>query len=128
MAKTAAKTKGNGKTNARGKAMGMSLHIGLNSVSGAAYGGWSGPLAACEFDAKDMAAIAKQQGMRPTMLLTQEGDARQRARGDAQGRQAAQAEATCSSSATRATAARSPTSPARRTTRRTRPGASTTAS
>src|SRR6185436_17435333 len=62
MAKTAA--------NAKGKAMGMSLHIGLNSVSGGAYGGWTGPLAACEADAKDMTAIAKQQGMRPTTLLT----------------------------------------------------------
>ena len=36
----------------------LSLHIGLNSVSPAAYAGWSGPLAACEFDANDMAAIA----------------------------------------------------------------------
>ena len=70
MAKTSSKTKGNGKANARGKAMGMSLHIGLNSVSGAAYGGWTGPLAACEADAKDMTAIAKQQGIRPTTLLS----------------------------------------------------------
>ncbi len=70
MAKTAAKTNGKTKGTARGKAMGMSLHIGLNSVSGGAYGGWTGPLAACEADAKDMTAIAKQQGMRPTTLLT----------------------------------------------------------
>ena len=70
MAKTAAKTKGKAKGNGRGKAMGMSLHIGLNSVSRSAYGGWSGPLAACEADAKDMTAIAKQQGIRPTTLLT----------------------------------------------------------
>jgi hypothetical protein len=62
MAKTAAKTKG--------KATGMSLNIGLNGVSGAAYGGWDGPLAACEFDANDMTALAKQQGIRPTTLLT----------------------------------------------------------
>ena len=48
----------------------LSLHIGLNGVSGDAYGGWTGPLAACEFDASDMAAIAKDQGMRPTVLLT----------------------------------------------------------
>ena len=66
MAKTAAKTRGRDK----GKAMGMSLHIGLNSVSGGAYGGWTGPLAACEADANDMTAIAKQQGLRPTTLLT----------------------------------------------------------
>jgi hypothetical protein len=48
----------------------LSLHIGLNGVSGDAYGGWTGPLAACEFDANDMAAIAKLQGMKPTVLLT----------------------------------------------------------
>ncbi|MEO8121416.1 MAG: hypothetical protein ABI606_19085 [Rhodoferax sp.] len=35
---------------------GLALHIGLNSVSDAAYSGWSGPLAACEFDANNMAA------------------------------------------------------------------------
>jgi len=67
MAKTAAKT---GAKGAKGKAMGLSLHIGLNSVSASAYGGWDGPLAACEFDANDMTALAKQQGIRPTTLLT----------------------------------------------------------
>ena len=54
-------------------ARGLSLHIGLNSVSGAAYGGWTGPLAACEFDANDMAAIAKSKGMKPTVLLSKKG-------------------------------------------------------
>ncbi|MDO9353357.1 MAG: hypothetical protein Q7T55_06665, partial [Solirubrobacteraceae bacterium] len=49
---------------------GLSLHLGLNLVSPAAYGGWDGPLAACEFDANDMAAIAKSKGMKPTVLLT----------------------------------------------------------
>lgn len=48
----------------------LSLHLGLNLVSAAAYEGWEGPLAACEFDANDMAAIAKSQGMKPTVLLT----------------------------------------------------------
>jgi len=48
----------------------LSLHLGLNAVNGTAYGGWTGPLAACEFDALDMAAIARQQGMKPTLLLT----------------------------------------------------------
>ena len=48
----------------------LSLHVGLNGVSAAAYGGWDGPLAACEFDANDMAAIAKSKGMKPTVLLT----------------------------------------------------------
>jgi hypothetical protein len=48
----------------------LSLHIGLNAVSAAAYEGWDGPLAACEFDANDMAALAKSKGMKPTVLLT----------------------------------------------------------
>ena len=51
-------------------ARGLALNIGLNAVSAAAYGGWDGPLAACEFDANDMAAIAKAKGMKPTVLLT----------------------------------------------------------
>ena len=55
---------------AKTTAKALSLHIGLNSVSPAAYDGWSGPLAACEFDANDMSAIAKTQGMKPTVLLT----------------------------------------------------------
>ena len=57
-------------TAARHKA--RSLHIGLNEVSAAAYGGWTGPLAACEFDANDMAAIAKSKSMKPTVLLTKQ--------------------------------------------------------
>ena len=48
----------------------LSLHLGLNAVSGAAYEGWTGPLSACEFDAKDMAALATGKGMKPTVLLT----------------------------------------------------------
>jgi hypothetical protein len=48
----------------------LSLHLGLNSVAAAAYGGWSGPLAACEFDANDMAAIAEAKGMKATVLVT----------------------------------------------------------
>jgi len=47
-----------------------SLHIGLNAVSAAAYEGWDGPLSACEFDANDMAAIAKSKAMHSTVLLT----------------------------------------------------------
>jgi hypothetical protein len=49
---------------------GLSLHLGLNAVSAAAYAGWDGPLAACEFDANDMAAIARSKGMKATVLLT----------------------------------------------------------
>ncbi|MES2958690.1 MAG: caspase family protein [Pseudomonadota bacterium] len=48
----------------------LSLHIGLNLVDPKHYGGWSGPLAACEFDARDMLAIAKTRGMTPSVLLT----------------------------------------------------------
>ncbi len=57
-------------TAAAGKARALSLHIGLNAVGAAAYEGWEGPLAACEFDANDMAAIAKSKGMKATVLLT----------------------------------------------------------
>jgi metacaspase-1 len=48
----------------------MSVHIGLNAVSPDHYSGWSGDLMACEFDANDMAAIAKDRGMKSTVLLT----------------------------------------------------------
>jgi metacaspase-1 len=49
---------------------GLSLHIGINEVSAAHYEGWTGPLAACEFDAHDMAALAASQGMKSTLLIT----------------------------------------------------------
>ena len=48
----------------------LSIHIGLNAVDADAYSGWTGPLAACEFDAADMAAIARAKDMRATVLLT----------------------------------------------------------
>ncbi len=48
----------------------VSLHLGLNTVDPKAYEGWSGPLAACEFDARDMAALARGRGIQPTVLLT----------------------------------------------------------
>jgi hypothetical protein len=53
-----------------GKKQALSLHLGLNGVSAAAYAGWDGPLAACEFDANDMSKLATSQGMKPTVLLT----------------------------------------------------------
>ena len=53
--------------------IGLSLHIGINEVSAAHYAGWTGPLAACEFDAHDMATIARAQGFKPTVLLTKKG-------------------------------------------------------
>jgi hypothetical protein len=52
----------------RGK--GLSLHIGLNEVSGKAYEGWTGPLSACENDATDMASLATTRGFKPTKLIT----------------------------------------------------------
>ena len=51
----------------RSKPRGIGLHIGLNAVDPKAYEGWDGPLAACENDAHDMAAIAKARGMVPTV-------------------------------------------------------------
>lgn len=56
-------------------AQGLSLHLGLNFVNPDHYGGWDGELQACEFDAKDMKAIATAQGCEPTMLLTAEATA-----------------------------------------------------
>lgn len=49
---------------------GISLHLGLNSVDPKHYGGWTGDLVACEFDANDMAAIAANAGMNGSTLLT----------------------------------------------------------
>jgi len=60
------------KSKAAGKPVGVSLHIGLNAVNPGDYSGWSGPLTACEADARDMAAIAKAQGITSTMLLTKD--------------------------------------------------------
>lgn len=51
------------------KPKGLSLHLGLNAVSAAHYGGWSGELNACINDANDMAALAKAQGCKPTVLI-----------------------------------------------------------
>jgi metacaspase-1 len=49
---------------------GISLHIGINRVDPAHYAGWDGQLAACEFDARDMQAIARRQGFASQLLLT----------------------------------------------------------
>ena len=54
------------------RARGVSLHIGLNSVDARQYGGWSGPLSACEFDANDMATLATGRGFSPSVLLTRQ--------------------------------------------------------
>ena len=52
------------------KAMALSLHIGLNEVDPGHYEGWRGELTACEFDAKDMAALAASRGIKASVLLT----------------------------------------------------------
>jgi len=51
---------------------GHSLHIGLNAVDPTQYEGWDGALAACEFDAKDMAALAKKKKFVDRRLLLTE--------------------------------------------------------
>ena len=48
----------------------FSLHIGLNRVSPAAYGGWSGKLSGCHNDADAMAEIAIARGARCNILLS----------------------------------------------------------
>ena len=56
-------------------ARGISLHIGLNRVDPAQYDGWDGALAACEFDANDMKAIADDRGFDSGILLTEQATA-----------------------------------------------------
>lgn len=50
---------------------GISLHIGLNSVDPSHYGGWSGPLQACERDARSMSEIAEYSNFETRVLLTE---------------------------------------------------------
>ena len=56
-------------------ARGISLHIGLNRVDPAHYDGWDGALTACEFDARDMEAIAESCGFETRTLMTAEATA-----------------------------------------------------
>jgi hypothetical protein len=56
-------------------ARGISLHIGLNTVDPEHYDGWNGRLAACEFDANDMLAIADVRGFDSELLLTRSATA-----------------------------------------------------
>jgi len=53
-------------------AKGISLHIGVNKVDPEHYGGWSGPLNACESDAEDLHRIATVQKFKTQILLTSE--------------------------------------------------------
>ena len=55
---------------AAGKAKALSLHLGLNAVDPAHYEGWDGKLSACEFDARDMAELARsRRRLAPRPLL-----------------------------------------------------------
>ena len=85
-----------------------SLHIGLNAVAPAHYGGWSGPLAACEFDANDMADVARSRGHEREGAVDQGGDAGKGAGGHPRRSEALEEGQTCSSSPTPDTAARCP--------------------
>ena len=49
---------------------GISLHIGLNAVDPKQYSGWSGELSGCEFDAKDMRAVARKHRFVTSLRLT----------------------------------------------------------
>jgi len=51
---------------------GASLHLGLNLVDPRHYAGWDGALGACEFDARDMAALCQARSLNPKLLLTRE--------------------------------------------------------
>jgi hypothetical protein len=51
-------------------AKGMALTIGVNVVDPKHYAGWSGPLNACEADARDMADIARTGKFKVQSLLT----------------------------------------------------------
>lgn len=52
--------------------IGMALTVGLNAVDQTHYNGWPGTLNACEFDANDMAEIAKFNDFQVKTLLTKE--------------------------------------------------------
>jgi hypothetical protein len=61
---------------------GVSLHIGLNEVDPRHYAGWSGPLNACEADARDMGAIAKSKGFTAVKALMTKDATRAQVRSD----------------------------------------------
>jgi hypothetical protein len=53
----------------------MSVHIGMNRVDPAKYGGWDGVLTGCERDAQTMAAIARAEGFTPRNLFAPQATA-----------------------------------------------------
>lgn len=58
------------------KPRGYSLHTGLNSVDPRMYDGWSGPLNACENDARHMAQMCERKGFIAQTLLTRNATSR----------------------------------------------------
>jgi hypothetical protein len=52
------------------KPKGYGLCVGLNAVDPKHYAGWSGPLNACENDARHMSHMLEQKGFETTQLLT----------------------------------------------------------
>lgn len=48
----------------------LSLHIGINRVDPAAYGGWDGALSGCEADARTMREIAVAEGFTASLLFS----------------------------------------------------------
>jgi hypothetical protein len=48
----------------------FALCVGVNSVDPKHYSGWSGPLAACEYDANDMTRLLSRRGFDVSTLLT----------------------------------------------------------
>jgi metacaspase-1 len=52
-------------------AQGISLHIGVNEVDPDHYAGWSGPLMACEADAREYQTIAAARNFESRTLLTE---------------------------------------------------------
>ena len=54
---------------------GISIHIGLNHVDPNHYQGWEGKLKACENDAHDMEAIAREQNFVTKLLLAEQATA-----------------------------------------------------
>ena len=50
----------------------IALHLGLNAVDGTRYDGWTGDLAGCENDARDLAALTRAEGFDAEVVLTRD--------------------------------------------------------
>lgn len=58
------------KGNVKANPLGYALTVGLNKVDAYSYGGWSGPLNACENDARHLARMLSEKGYNTTTVLT----------------------------------------------------------